>query len=145
MRRVLRPPTRNDEASFADGFVRHVPGDTDLSGRYEGDDYFMVMPARMQPLEEWSLDVESLAANDDLVVAVGQLHGRRLGRAIDVQGGHVFRYDNNSSIPRSLGLVCRPMSSGCVLRLVRRTRSSPSHRTRSSLVIPPCVAGIMSF
>jgi hypothetical protein len=99
-------PAATDEerrSFFADGFVWHVPGDTDLSGRYEGDDYFMVMPARMQPLEEWSLDVESLAVNDDLVVAVGRLHGRRLGRAIDVQGGHVFRYDNNSSILEAWG------------------------------------------
>jgi hypothetical protein len=103
MRRVLRPPTRNDEASLQTGSSGMCLETLNLSGRYEGDDYFTVMPARMQPLEEWSLDVESLAANDDLVVAVGQLHGRRLGRAIDVQGGHVFRYDNNSSILEAWG------------------------------------------
>ena len=81
----------------------HVPGDTDLSGPYEDDDYFTKMPARMQPLDEWSIDVDHLAANDDLVIAVGRVQGRRRGRTIDAVGGHVIRFDGDSRIVEAWG------------------------------------------
>src|SRR4029453_6355181 len=103
MRRVLRPPTRNDEASLRTGSsgmcleTLIFPDDTKAtitswscqhgcspsrSGRWRS----RVWPRTMI----WSW-------------AVGRLHGRRLGPAIDVQGGHVFRYDNNSSILEAWG------------------------------------------
>lgn len=45
-------PTSSDgqrRAYFAETFVWHVPGDTDLSGPYSGQAYFVDMPARMHP------------------------------------------------------------------------------------------------
>ncbi len=90
-------------AFFAADFVWHVPGDTDLSGPYAGEGYFTDMPARMQPLEEWSVDIEQFAANDDLVVAVGRVRGRRLGRMIDAAGGHIFRFDSESKLVEAWG------------------------------------------
>jgi hypothetical protein len=91
------------QSHFAYRFVWHVPGDTDLSGDYSGDAYFVDMPARMQPLDEWQIDVESLAANHNLVVSAGRIRGRRLGQAIDVSGGHVFRFDEDARIVEAWG------------------------------------------
>ena len=79
-------PAATDEERrtfFAPDFVWHVPGDTDLSGPYVGDAFFTDMPARMQPLENWSVDIEHFAANEDLVVAAGRIRGRRLARVIE--------------------------------------------------------------
>ena len=90
-------------SQFADTFVWHVPGDTDLSGDYSGDAYFIDMPARMQPLDLWQISIESLAANDDLVVSVGRIEGRRLGRSVDVTGGHVLRFDRDARIVEAWG------------------------------------------
>jgi ketosteroid isomerase-like protein len=88
---------------FAPDFVWHVPGDTDLSGPYAGEAFFTEMPARMQPLDDWSVDIEHFAANEDLVVAVGRIRGRRLGRMIDAAGGHVFRFDSDSKVVEAWG------------------------------------------
>jgi ketosteroid isomerase-like protein len=99
-------PAATDEerrAFFAADFVWHVPGDTDLSGPYAGEAYFTEMPARMQPLDEWSVDMEHFATNDDLVLAVGRIRGRRLGRVIDAAAGHIFRFDADSKIAEAWG------------------------------------------
>jgi hypothetical protein len=99
-------PAAGDEERrmfFAESFVWHVPGDSDLSGPYSGEAYFVDMPARMQPLDEWRLDIETIAANDDLVVASGSVSGRRLGREITAPAGHVFRLDGASRIVEAWG------------------------------------------
>ena len=57
----------------------------------------------MQPLEDWSVDIEHFADNADLVVAVGRIRGRRLGRVIDAVGGHVFRFDSDSKVAEAWG------------------------------------------
>ena len=88
---------------FAHDFVWHVPGDTDLSGDYAGDAYFTDMPARMQPLDEWQIFVESLAANQEVVVSVCRIQGRRLGRTLETTGGHVFRFDHDARIVDAWG------------------------------------------
>ena len=99
------PATTDEERRrfFARDFVWHVPGDTDLSGDYSGDAYFTEMPARMQPLDDWNLHIESLAANQDLVVAVARIRARRLGRTLDTTGGHVLRFDPDSRILEAWG------------------------------------------
>ena len=99
------PATTDEERRgfFASDFVWHVPGDTDLSGDYSGDAYFTDMPARMQPLEELAFRIESLAANNDLVVSVARIQGRRLGRTLDTKGGHVLRFDADSRIIEAWG------------------------------------------
>ena len=99
-------PSSTDEqrrAQFAPDFVWHVPGDTDLSGDYSGQAYFVDMPARMQPLEVWQISIETLAANQDLVVAVGRIRGRRHGQTLDVTGGHVLRFDHDARIVEAWG------------------------------------------
>jgi ketosteroid isomerase-like protein len=99
-------PADTDEqrrAHFADDFVWHVPGDTDLSGDYSGEAYFIDMPARMQPLDEWQLTIESLAANHDLVISVARIRGRRLGNVLDVSGGHIFLLDEDARIVEAWG------------------------------------------
>jgi ketosteroid isomerase-like protein len=99
-------PAASDEqrrAFFASGFTWHVPGDTDLSGPYVGEDFFTRMPARMQPLDQWDLEIHDLGANEDLVVAVGRVRGRRLGRSIEAVCGHVLRYDSDSRIVEAWG------------------------------------------
>lgn len=88
---------------FADDFVWHVPGDTSLSGRYRGEEFFTVLPARMQPLDEWTIEIDQVAANDDLVIASGRVRGRRLGRTVDAAGGHVFRFDADGRIAEAWG------------------------------------------
>src|SRR5688572_17363397 len=94
---------RKRRAFFAADFCWHVPGDTDLSGPYAGEAYFTEMPARMMPLDEWSVDIEHFAANSDLVVAVGRIRGRRLDWVIDAAGGHVFRFDSESKVVEAWG------------------------------------------
>ena len=99
-------PAATDEERrgfFASDFVWHVPGDTELSGDYSGDAYFTDMPARMEPLVEWTFHVESLAANQDLVVSVGRIRGSRLGRTLDATAGHVLRFDPDARIIEAWG------------------------------------------
>src|SRR6188472_4549044 len=93
------PATTDEERRgfFASDFVWHVPGD------YSGDAYFTDMPARMQPLEELEFHIESLAANNDLVVSVARIQGRRLGRTLNTTGGHVLRFDADSRILEAWG------------------------------------------
>jgi ketosteroid isomerase-like protein len=99
-------PADTDEqrrAHFADSFVWHVPGDTDLSGDYSGDAYFVDMAARMQPLDQWQIAIASLGASRDLVVSVARIRGRRLGRELDVSGGHILRFDEDARIVEAWG------------------------------------------
>ena len=99
------PATSDEERRgfFASDFVWHVPGDTDLSGDYSGGAYFTEMPARMQPLDELALHIESLAANDDLVVSVAKIQGLRPERTLDTTGGHILRFDADSRIIEAWG------------------------------------------
>jgi hypothetical protein len=102
----LAGPAATDEQRrvlFAEQFVWHVPGDTDLSGAYADEEYFTKMPQRMQPLDEWSIEVEHLAANEDLVISVGRVRGRRRDRTIDEVAGHVIRFDADSRIVEAWG------------------------------------------
>ena len=80
-----------------------MPGDTDLSGDYSGGAYFTEMPARMQPLDELAFHIESLAANDDLVVSVAKIQGLRPERTLDTTGGHILRFDADSRIIEAWG------------------------------------------
>jgi hypothetical protein len=61
------------------------------------------MPARMQPLEEWDVSIETLAANRDLVVAVGRIRGRRSEQTLDITGGNVLRFDDDARIVEAWG------------------------------------------
>jgi hypothetical protein len=83
----------NARASFASpDIVWHVPGANRVSGEYRGaHDVFESMPAAMQPLDRWDLDVVDVMGNADLVVATVRVRGARHGRTVDSAGAHVFR------------------------------------------------------
>ena len=96
-----------DRHSYADpGIVWHVPGANRVSGRYEGrEEVFERMPALMQPLDEWSIDLEALFANDDLVVATVSIAARRKEHRVECGGAHVFRLDPDARITEAWGFV----------------------------------------
>jgi ketosteroid isomerase-like protein len=72
--------------------VWHVPGANRVSGEYRGaQDVFESMPAAMQPLDRWEIDVVNVMGNADLVVATVRVRGERYGRTLDSPGAHVFR------------------------------------------------------
>jgi uncharacterized protein len=72
--------------------VWHVPGDNRVSGEYRGAQaVFETMPASMQPLERWELDVAEVMGNAGLVVAIVDIRGTRYGRSVETRGAHVFR------------------------------------------------------
>jgi ketosteroid isomerase-like protein len=51
-------------AAFAEGIVWHVPGENPVSGAYRGrSEYFQTMPARMAPLEYWTITVRDVVSN----------------------------------------------------------------------------------
>ena len=97
----------SDRYPFADpGIVWHVPGDNHVSGRYAGvDEVFEHMPAKMQPLDEWDVELVDLFGNVDLVMATVNIRGRRGDVAVDCTGGHVFRLDDNAKIVEAWGFV----------------------------------------
>jgi hypothetical protein len=110
VRRFYDAGPSDDDAErhpFADpAIVWHVPGANHVSGRYEGAAaVFEEMPAKMQPLDEWSIDVVDLMANDDLVFATVTLQGRRGDHAVACPGGHVFRLDAQARIVEAWGFV----------------------------------------
>jgi ketosteroid isomerase-like protein len=86
--------------------VWHVPGDNPVAGRYEGHvEVFETMGERMQPLETWTIDVETMMANDDLVMAELHVVGARGAQRVDCRGGHVFRFAPDGRIAEVWGFV----------------------------------------
>ena len=84
----------------------HVPGANRVSGEYHGADaVFRAMPAAMQPLDEWAIEVVEVMGNADLVVATVIVRGRRYGRSIESNGAHVFRLDAAGRIVEAWGFV----------------------------------------
>jgi uncharacterized protein len=72
--------------------VWHVPGANRVSGEYRGAEaVFASMPASMQPLDRWEIDVREVMGNADLIVATVTIRGSRYGREIETPGAHVFR------------------------------------------------------
>jgi uncharacterized protein len=76
----------------ADDIVWHVPGHNPVSGIYRGqNEYFDLMPSRMEPLDVWEFTLHDVMVNGDLVVATVHLRGERRGHTIDTMGAHLFR------------------------------------------------------
>ncbi|HEY7702739.1 MAG TPA: nuclear transport factor 2 family protein [Candidatus Limnocylindrales bacterium] len=88
-------PADDDSArvEFASpGIVWHVPGENRVSGEYRGARaVFETMPASMQPLDRWELDLHEVMGNDAMVVAIVDIRGSRYGRDLVTRGAHVFR------------------------------------------------------
>ena len=102
-------PSDDDAARFefaSPDIVWHVPGVNRISGEYRGADaVFRSMPAAMQPLEKWEIDVVDVMGNVDLVVATVVLRGRRYGRSIETRGAHAFRLDPEARIVEAWGFT----------------------------------------
>jgi uncharacterized protein len=94
-------------AAFSDEIVWHVPGDNPVSGLYRGEDYFTVMPARMGPLDEWTITVESVLVNERDRAALVRFHlmGKRRGRGVDMSGCHLVRLDEAGRIVEGWGFA----------------------------------------
>ena len=84
----------------------HVPGANRVSGTYRGADaVFDAMPASMQPLARWEIDLVDVMANDDLVLATIRLRAERYGRTLETSGAHVFRLDADARIVEAWGFT----------------------------------------
>ena len=96
--------------------IWHVPGANRVSGLYRGTDaVFREMPASMQPLDQWDIDVVDVMANDDLVVATVRIRGERYGRTIDSGGAHVFRLDADARIVEAWGFIVDQAAADAML------------------------------
>jgi hypothetical protein len=81
--------------------VWHVPGDNPVSGAYRGPvEYFETMPARMGPLDRWSIAVTDVLTNqkDDAALVAFHLEGSRRERTVDMDGLHMIRLDEAGRI-----------------------------------------------
>ena len=93
---------------FAPDVVWHVPGNNPVSGPYRGPEAIRTkMAARMALLDEWTIDVLDVMGNEDLVIGVVQIRGRRRGRTIDTRGGHVFRFDAQGRVAEAWGFTAQ--------------------------------------
>jgi uncharacterized protein len=94
--------------SFAEDVVWHVPGDNPVSGAYRGPvEYFETMPARMGPLDRWSIAVTDVLTNqkDDAALVAFHLEGSRRGRTVDLDGFHMIRLDEAGRIVEGWGFT----------------------------------------
>ncbi len=86
--------------------VWHAPGENRVSGDYRGfDAVFGELPSKMQPLDEWSVELVEVMGNGDLVVAVVRVRARRGDRRVDCAGAHVFRFGTGDLIEEAWGFV----------------------------------------
>jgi uncharacterized protein len=95
-------------AAFADEVVWHVPGENPVSGAYRGSsEYFETMPARMSPLEYWTITVRDVFTNqrDDAALVAFHLTGSRKGRSVEMAGYHMIRLDHEGRIVEGWGFV----------------------------------------
>ena len=96
------------KAAFSDQIVWHVPGDNPVSGVYRGaEEYFVTMPGRMQPLDEWHFTVGEIQVNerDNAALVAVHLNGSRRGRTIDLDGHHMVRLDDEGLCIEGWGFV----------------------------------------
>lgn len=81
----------NSEIAESD-VVWHIPGDNPVSGDYRGlDEVFQTMWDRMQPLDDWRVDVRHIMTNGNMVTATFMLHARRADRVVECEGANVYR------------------------------------------------------
>jgi ketosteroid isomerase-like protein len=86
--------------------VWHVPGDNPVAGRYVGyDQVFSTIGRRMQPLDEWTIEVREVMGNDDMVCAIVDLVAARGDHRVVCQGSHLFRFTPDGRIAEVWGFV----------------------------------------
>ena len=97
----------SDRAEFAVAdVVWHVPGANQISGRYQGyDEVFTEIGERMQPLDIWTIEVDDVMGNADLVVALVRVTAARGVHHVACRGAHVFRFAPDGRIAEVWGFV----------------------------------------
>jgi ketosteroid isomerase-like protein len=109
VRRFYAGPAADDAhrvPMFAPDAIWHVPGDNPVSGEYRGIEAITrTMVGRMQPLDEWRIEVRDVMGNADHVVGVVHLTGSRYGATIDTPGAHVFRFNSEGEIVEAWGFT----------------------------------------
>ncbi len=110
VREFYRAGPSDDDASrsrFAvPEVVWHVPGDNPVSGRFVGyDQVFSGIGRRMQPLDEWTIEVREVMGNDDMVCSIVDLVAARGDRRVVCGGSHLFRFSSDGRIAEVWGFV----------------------------------------
>lgn len=79
--------------------VWHVPGKNPVSGVYRGAKaYLEEMVSKMQPIDEWIIDVEDIMVNGSMAVVALRLRGKRKHHRIDMNGVHVMRIEKDKVV-----------------------------------------------
>lgn len=95
-----------ERETAAPDIVWHVPGHNPVSGEYRGaQEYFEVMPSRMDPLSRWDFTLRDVMVNGNLVVATFHLEGERKGITISMDGCHVFRLNERGQVAEGWGFA----------------------------------------
>lgn len=106
---VVRAMYAGDEAeraSIARNIVWHVPGHNPVSGDYHGyAEYTELMISRMAPLDRWDFTVESLMVNGSYVMTTIRVQGERVGKTIDLYGGHLMRITDDGRVAEGWGFA----------------------------------------
>ncbi|MEZ4768950.1 MAG: nuclear transport factor 2 family protein [Caldilineales bacterium] len=95
-----------ERASIARDIVWHVPGHNPVSGDYHGyDEYSRLMPARMAPLDRWEFTLGEVMVNGNFVMTTLRLVGERMGKTVDLRGGHLMRIDGQGRVAEGWGFT----------------------------------------
>ena len=95
-----------ERASIAQDIVWHVPGHNPISGEYRGySEYTQLMPSRMAPLTRWDFTLDQVMVNGNFVMATFRVQGQRIGKKVDIQGGHLMRIDTQGKIAEGWGFT----------------------------------------
>jgi uncharacterized protein len=79
---------------FADDVVIHVQGRSPLAGDHQGKNGLrFLFSTTKENVEEDSMNVQEVAANDDFAVAVLNTSGKRKGKKESANAVHVFRLE----------------------------------------------------
>jgi hypothetical protein len=90
----------------ASDVVWHVPGANQISGRYQGySEVFTEIGERMQPLDVWTIEVDEVMGNADMIVAVVTVTAARGAHHVACKGAHVFRFAPDGRIAEVWGFV----------------------------------------
>ena len=112
------PDDDTQRHSFASPDITwHVPGDNPVSGDYHGyAAVFGGIAERMQPLDNWQIDVVDVMANADLVVATVHVVAARGTARVETDGAHVFRFDAAGRIVEAWGFTADQTGLDTVFR-----------------------------
>ena len=87
-------------AIFDDGVQWHTPGRSMMAGDYKGKDDTFAYFGRLgqETSGNFSADLKSLVASDDLVVGIHRNHGKRNGKTLEIGVSLVFRLEGGKIV-----------------------------------------------